>query len=82
MQYTLPDGRTIDLQNVAEVNNIRDLGPDTNTISLSIIGFTIRMKDGESIQVTKRYHFCDWAQAKKDLEQIRKDILLMAKRTE
>ncbi|MBM4404018.1 MAG: hypothetical protein FJ042_06530 [Candidatus Cloacimonetes bacterium] len=74
MQFTLPDGQIIDLNKVAELSSIRDLGPDPHKISQCLIGFSIRMKNGQSIQVTKNYHFSDWAQAKKELELILKEI--------
>ncbi len=74
MHYTLPDGQRIDLKKVVEVGSIRDLGLDPNSISQSRIGFSIKMTGGESVQVIKNYHFCDWAIAKKELETIRKEI--------
>lgn len=74
MRYDLPDGRSIDVGQVADISFVRDLGPDRNAISRSFIGFYIRMKNGESIPVVKHYHFCDWAVAMKELEHIRKEI--------
>lgn len=75
MKYILKDGREIDLTKVYELSVVRDEGMDKQSINLSKIAFSIRLKNGQSIRVERSYHFSDWAQVKKELDQERASIL-------
>ncbi|MCK9557931.1 MAG: hypothetical protein PHQ78_04950 [Candidatus Cloacimonetes bacterium] len=75
MLYILPDGQSVDLSRIVRISSIRDFGKDTDTISLSKIGFTIHLDKREYIEVCRQYHFSDWAQVKTDLEKDRKDLI-------
>ncbi|MDY0152335.1 MAG: hypothetical protein RBS43_08700 [Candidatus Cloacimonas sp.] len=74
MIYKLPSGQLIDTSMISSVSTVRDLGKNPKTIDTNLIGFTIRMKGREIIDVTDDYHFCDWAEVKKNLKHIREEI--------
>ncbi len=75
MLFKLTDGREVDLGRIVDVSTLRDSGVDPTSISMSKIGFHIRMKDGLSIVVERKYHYADWAKAKKELDEERKALL-------
>jgi hypothetical protein len=75
MNYSLPDGITVDLSKVFEVSEIRDYGYDVSTVDLSILRFSIRLKSGASIPVTKYYHYEDWNIRIIELRKIRADFV-------
>ncbi|HCM14732.1 MAG: hypothetical protein WC252_07285 [Candidatus Cloacimonadaceae bacterium] len=75
MLFTLSDGKSVDLSRIVRISSIRDFGKDTQTISLSKIGYTIHLDGREYVEVCRNYHFSDWAQVKTDLEKDRKDLI-------
>lgn len=75
MNYSLPDGITIDLSKVFEISEIRDYGYDESTVDLSILRFSIRLKSGATIPITKYYHYEDWNIRIKELRKIRADLV-------
>lgn len=68
------DGTLIDLSDIYEISEIRDYGEDDNTIDESTLSFTIRLKNGKSIHISKNYHYNDWFEMYKELKKIRQDI--------
>lgn len=75
MKYTFKDGTTVDLARIVSVSPVRDLGLDPGTITMSRIGFTIHMSRRELVQITRLYHYADWAKVKNELENERKELL-------
>jgi len=75
MDYLLPDGRVIDLYNITDVSEIRDLGEDEATIGDCTLSFTVRFLNGRSIRVCQNYHYNDWSTIIKELRELRNDIL-------
>jgi hypothetical protein len=75
MIYELPNSVTVDLSKVYEVSEIRDYGYDDTTVELSLVQFTIRLKNGTSIPVKKHYHYSDWSIIIKELRKIRQDLI-------
>ncbi len=75
MNYTLPDGRIVDLAKVSSISKVRDFGRDSNTIDLHQIGFTIHLERREIVEVLDKYHFCDWAEVKNRLKRLREDMI-------
>jgi len=76
MNYKLPDGTIINLADLYEVSEIKDLGEDTNTIDESTLSFSIRLTKCHSLKVTKNYHYNDWFDALNELKKIREDLIL------
>lgn len=74
MVYKLPNGQLVDLSRISSISNVRDFGRDPRSIDQHLIGFTIRLKDREIVEVTDNYHFSDWAEVKSRLKQLREDI--------
>jgi len=74
MVLTLPNGQSVDLEKVSGIGSVRDLGRDPSSIDKYILGFSVRLRTGESLQIKKQYHFNDWIQAKKELDAIHKDL--------
>jgi hypothetical protein len=77
MKYTFDDGTTIDLTRVVSVSPVRDLGQDPETITMSRIGFTVHLNRREFVQITRHYHYADWASVKNELERVRKELIQM-----
>jgi hypothetical protein len=75
MVYTLADGTEIDLSNVYEISEIKDYGEDEHTIDESTLCFSIRMKNGKSVKVSRNYHYNDWFDVFKSLKATRQDII-------
>lgn len=75
MLYTLPDGRIVKLEDILRVSQVRDQGSDSNSIGYSKMSFTIHLKKREEIEVSKQYHFSDWAEAKIQLVHTREDLM-------
>ena len=75
MLYTLPDGRSFELEKVIRVSGIRDEGEDARTIGYSSLSFHIHLSGNEVIEVAVHYLYADWAQQKKRLAAIRDDLL-------
>jgi hypothetical protein len=69
------DGREVDLEQIKSVSTIRDLGLDKTQISVSRICFTVHLKNREELQVSREYHYSDWAEAKIELGKEREDLL-------
>ena len=74
MEYYLPDGNTIDIQEINDIGIIKELGRAKNHIEKRILGFNITFKNGQSIIVQDVYHYNDWFQVKKRLHEIREEI--------
>jgi UDP-N-acetylmuramate-alanine ligase len=77
MVYTLPNGQVIELSTISSVSSIRDYGHDPKSIDKHMIGFTIRLKGREIVEVTENYHFSDWSEVKKRVKQLREDIIAL-----
>ena len=75
MNYTLPDGRTIDLAKVSSISKVRDFGRDSKTIDLHQIGFTIHLQRREIVEILDQYHYSDWAEVKTRLKRLREQII-------
>ncbi|MDI3503636.1 MAG: hypothetical protein PWP64_572 [Candidatus Cloacimonadota bacterium] len=75
MKHELSDGNVVDLSKIASVSVVRDMGADPNSIVYSKMSFTIHFKDQSSLEISRKYHYSDWAQAKKILEQDRQELL-------
>lgn len=75
MEYTLPNGQQIELCRIVSVSPVRDLGPDPRSIDRSRIGFTVHLRKREIVQIEDTYHYTDWIEAKKRLEDERKRIV-------
>lgn len=75
MNYTLSDGREVDLSRVLNVSSLKDEGVNSQSISISKLAFHIRMKSQSSIVVERNYHFSDWAVAKIELERERNQLI-------
>lgn len=73
--YKLPDGRELKLEEVESVSNVRDLGQDSTKIGYSKLGFKIYLKNGRTVEVMDNYHYADWADVKKGLSALRKEII-------
>jgi len=76
MNYTLVDGSTIDLSNVYEITEIKDLGSDDKTIDECTLSFTIRFKVGKSKKIHMNYHYNEWFEVYKELKTLRNDIVI------
>lgn len=74
MIFTLPDGRTLDTDSIKQVSSIRDLGQDAKSIDRCILSFSVYLKDGPTITVSDYYHYADWAEVKKRLSTLRKNL--------
>ncbi len=75
MLYTLPDGRSFELDLVTRVSRIRDEGEDASSIEYSKLSFHIYFSDRDTIEVIQQYHYSDWAVQKKNLNRIRAELL-------
>jgi hypothetical protein len=75
MNYTLPDGTVIDLESIYEVSEIKDYGSDEKTIDEFTLSFTVRFRNEQSLKISRNYHYNDWFDIKKELEQTRQDII-------
>lgn len=75
MDYTLPDGTVIDINDISEVSEIKDYGSDDKTISESTLSFTIRFSSEHSVKVSRNYHFAEWFDIFKELKSTRNEIL-------
>lgn len=75
MKYIFTDGIEVDLERILSVSSVRDLGLDNKSISMSKIGFSIHLDKRELVQITRSYHYSDWATVKLELEKERKDLL-------
>ncbi|HOV15930.1 MAG TPA: hypothetical protein PLF50_00260 [Candidatus Cloacimonadota bacterium] len=76
MDYKLPDGTIINLADIYEISEIKDLGSDSHTIDESTLSFTVRFKSHRSMQVTKNYHFNEWFEVFKELRKVHDDLML------
>jgi len=81
MIYQLPDGRTFETEEVSRVSSLRDLGLDESTIDKSVLAFTIKLKNGFSIQVMKYYHYNDWSEVVHEMKILRNEILSKVDKT-
>lgn len=75
MKYKLVDGSTINLSNIYEVSEIKDLGSDDKTIDECTLSFTIRFKVGRSKMIHMNYHYNEWFDVYKELKALRNDII-------
>jgi len=75
MKYKLADGKEFDLEKIDEISDIKDLGADSTTIMKSTLSFSIRLKNGQKLRISKSYHFNEWFEVMKELKAIRKDVL-------
>jgi hypothetical protein len=75
MRYVLPDGRSLELNDVVRVSKVRDMGEDASSIEYSKLSFCIYLKGNELIEVSEKYHFSDWSDKKKTLSLIREDLM-------
>lgn len=74
MVYNLPNGAQVDLSRVRRISSVRDFGQDNTSIDKSKIGFTIHLDNREIVEVIDYYHYSDWAEVKKKMCDIRKDV--------
>lgn len=79
MFYTLSDGRQVDLTKVKSVTKIRDTDRQKLGLAPSRIGFSIRMKGSNDIEVYEEYNFSDWGKAKKSIQQQRDALIVRIK---
>jgi hypothetical protein len=75
MKHSLSDGTIVDLSKIASVSVVRDMGADRGSIVLSKMSFNIRLKDRSNLEITRNYHYADWATAKKALDKERQELL-------
>jgi hypothetical protein len=75
MLYTLPDGRSFELEQVSRVSRIRDGGVDAGPIGYSKLAFHISFRGNEVIEVELPYLYSDWVEQKKKLNCIREGLL-------
>lgn len=75
MLYTMPDGRSFELDKVTRVSKVRDNGEDPNSIEYSTVSFHIHLSGNEVLNVSQNYHYADWSEQKKKLTGIRNDLL-------
>ncbi len=80
MSYTLPSGRSINLENVVRISKIRDEG-DSSSIELSRISFRVYLDNQEAIEIFEQYHFADWSDKKRKLAAIRENLVTLVKQT-
>ncbi len=74
MNYTLPDGRAVQLEKIARISQVRDLGDDSSTIGSSKLAFYIHISGQTTLEVSEYYHFSDWVGAKFKLRRLREDL--------
>lgn len=75
MTYTLPDGRSFQLDKVLRISKIRDENVDKELVQYSNFYFHITLADAKSLVVSIKYLYSDWFEQKKKLEKIRDDLL-------
>ncbi|HOQ82928.1 MAG TPA: hypothetical protein PLT80_01580 [Candidatus Syntrophosphaera thermopropionivorans] len=75
MEFILPDGKILELEQVRKVSRIRDLGLEKDSIEYSKIAFEINLKGHKIIEVGERYHYADWAEKLKKLTTIRNNLI-------
>lgn len=75
MEFILPDGKILELEQVRKVSRIRDLGLEKDSIEYSKIAFEIHLKGHKIIEVGERYHYADWAEKLKKLTTIRNNLI-------
>lgn len=75
MKYVFKDGTEVDIERVLSVSEVRDLGMDKKSITLSKLGFSIHLSKRELVQITRNYHYSDWAKVKLELEKERQELL-------
>jgi len=75
MEFILPDGKILELEQVRKVYRIRDLGLEQDSIEYSKIAFEIHLKGHKIIEVGERYHYADWAKKMKKLTTIRNNLI-------
>ena len=75
MEFILPDGKILELEQVRKVYRIRDLGLEQDSIEYSKIAFEIHLKGHKIIEVGERYHYADWAEKLKKLTTIRNNLI-------
>jgi hypothetical protein len=74
MVYILPDGKQVDLKRVRRISSVRDVGQDGTSIDKYKLAFTIHLDRSEIVEVADYYHYNDWAEVKKRLSDLRKEV--------
>ncbi len=74
MKYKFKDGTEVDLERIISISPIRDLGVDRKSISTSKIAFSIHMDKHEVVNISREYHYSDWATVKVELKKEREDL--------
>lgn len=73
--YEFKDGKVIDVGQVRDVSKIWDKAGQSMGVNQNRIGFTVSMKRGKAIDVFETYHFTDWGEAKKQIQQERLELI-------
>jgi len=75
MLYNLPNGRSVELSDVRRISKVRDQGDDMSTIGYRKMVFTIHMNNRDIVEVSEQYHYSDWMDKKKELNNVRADLV-------
>ncbi len=75
MLYNLPNGKSIELDMVNRISRIRDQGEDAGSIGYRKMIFTIHLSNRDTVEVSEQYHFSDWSDKKRKLNNVRADLV-------
>ncbi|NLK49996.1 MAG: hypothetical protein GX294_05045 [Candidatus Cloacimonetes bacterium] len=75
MKYTLDDGSTIDLNRVKFVSKIWDSSGENMMLNPYKVGFTLRVKGKDDVEIAVPYQFSEWGQAKIKIKQKRAELV-------